>query len=117
MPAPAIIGIAALSSFLTALASKLLDFFVQRSISAFFMAAALITAVVTVINIAVNWFSGQFMEILSYVPNWPPELVPLFFPADVAKACLTAVIAGEILLTYSTWSVWLFKLGKKSFKR
>jgi hypothetical protein len=117
MPLPAILGASAIAGFFTSLITKIFDFFIQRSLIAYIQAAALIALVIVVVNTALTSISGYLADILSQLPQWPVELVPLFFPAAVAKNCLLIVITAELIVTYSMWSVWLYKLGKKSFKR
>lgn len=114
MALPAILGVTAIAGFFTSLFTKIIDHFVLRNIEGIIRAGLLIAAVVAVVSTALTLIGSKLLSLLSSFPMWPPELIPLFFPATVAKYCLLTVITVEIIVTYSTWSIWLYKLVKRS---
>lgn len=115
MPLPlAILGTTAIATFFSKIVEKVLDHLVLRNIEGIVRAGLLIIAVIGVVTLAITAIGNKMTELLTSFPQWPPELLPLFFPATVAKYCLVTVISVEILVTYSTWSIWLYKLVKRS---
>lgn len=115
MPLPlAILGTSAIAAFFGKVFEKVIDHFVLRNIEAIVRAGLLIVAVTLVVTGAITLIGNYMTSLLTSFPQWPPELLPLFFPATVAKYCLVTVITVEILVTYSTWSIWLYKLVKRS---
>lgn len=115
MPLPlAILGTSAIAAFFGKVIEKVIDHLVIRNIEGIIRAGLLIAAVIGVVTVAITLIGNKMTELLTSFPQWPPELLPLFFPATVAKYCLVTVITVEIIVTYSTWSIWLYKLVKRS---
>lgn len=114
---PAIIGTSAIAGFIISLATKLFDFFIQRTVAYLVVATAVIASVVAIVDYGIGLVGSGMADVMAMFPQWPAELMPLFFPSTVAKACLIAILTAEIVSTGIRWGIWLVKLGKKSFRR